>query len=54
MSGLSPSVQCRSDLTGAIITGADFSNALLDKPQQMVSHTAMDVHWPECFAVAVV
>lgn len=28
---------CRSDLGGAKITGTDFSNALLDKTQQIVS-----------------
>ena len=27
---------CRSDLGGADITGADFTNALLDKTQQIV------------------
>ena len=28
--------ECRSDLTGAKIEGADFSNALVDKTQQIV------------------
>lgn len=32
----SPPPLCRSDLNNAIIDGADFTNALLDKPQQMV------------------
>ena len=27
---------CRSDLKGAIVDGADFSNSLIDKDQQMV------------------
>ena len=29
------SVVCRSDLTGANIEGADFTNALVDRTQQM-------------------
>ena len=28
---------CRTDFGGAIITGADFTNALVDKSQQIVS-----------------
>lgn len=30
-------VYCRTDFGGAIITGADFTNALVDKSQQIVS-----------------
>lgn len=33
---LERAVFTRSDLGGAIVEGADFSNALLDKTQQMV------------------
>ena len=33
-------VHCRSDFGGAIITGADFTNALVDKSQQIVSTAA--------------
>lgn len=31
-----PVTSCRSDLTGADVFGADFTNALLDKSQQIV------------------
>jgi uncharacterized protein YjbI with pentapeptide repeats len=34
---LERAVFTRSDLGGALIDGADFTNALLDKTQQMVS-----------------
>jgi uncharacterized protein YjbI with pentapeptide repeats len=36
---LERAVFTRSDLGGANIEGADFTNALLDKTQQMVSYT---------------
>lgn len=33
-------MHCRSDLSDSKIQGADFSNALLDKPMQQVSSAA--------------
>lgn len=36
---LQRAVFTRSDLGGAIVEGADFTNALVDKTQQMVSVT---------------
>ncbi len=44
---------CRSDLGGAKISGTDFSNALLDKTQQIVStplsNSIMHWHCPDSF-----
>ena len=37
---------CRTDFGGAIITGADFTNALVDKSQQIVSQQKQhDISW---------
>ena len=39
-------VCCRTDFGGAVITGADFTNALVDKSQQIVSqHKQQDLSW---------
>lgn len=42
---LQRAVFTRSDLGGADVEGADFSNALLDKTQQMVSRCKFPTRW---------
>ena len=43
---------CRTDFGGAVITGADFTNALVDKSQQIVSIQISRIS-VDCISLAV-